>query len=68
MGEVNANGFSDAGSIPATSIVGFHEICDDMWADIPKIKRMVDDGIFVLPSEWYPYMDELFYFCKTTSF
>ena len=36
------------------------ETCDAMWASKAKIKQMIDDGIFI--SEWYPYLDELFYF------
>ena len=37
------------------------ETCDAMWVNRAKIKQMIDDGIFI--SEWYPYLDELFYFC-----
>jgi len=39
------------------------ETCGAMWASKEKIKEMVDGGIFI--REWYPYLDELFYF--TTS-
>ena len=37
------------------------ETCDAIWASKEQIRQMIDDGIFV--TQWYPYLDELFYFC-----
>jgi len=36
------------------------EVCDAMWASVDVIKGMIADKTFVNPSEWYPYLDELF--------
>ena len=40
------------------------EVIDVMWADAAGINQMVSDGRFVDPSDWYPYLDELLYFCE----
>ena len=39
------------------------ETCDAMWADKSKIMQMIDDGSF-RPTSSYPYLKELFHFCK----
>jgi len=40
------------------------EICDVMWASVEDIRRMIAEGSFVNPQEWYPQLDEFFKFCK----
>ena len=38
-----------------------NETCDAMWASKEKIMEMIGGGTFI--QEWFPYLDELFYFC-----
>ena len=47
-----------------TLVLQTEEICDVMWADEKLIKQIIDEGIFVNPSEWYPYLNELLEHCS----
>lgn len=38
------------------------ETCGAMWADNVQLKQMISVGVFIPPSEAYPYLDELFTF------
>ena len=46
------------------TVLQVEEVCDIMWADREKIMQMVDEGIFVTLSHWYPYLDEFLSFCE----
>jgi tellurite methyltransferase len=38
------------------------ETCNAMWASQAKIRQMIAEGLFITPDEYYPYLDELFFF------